>query len=123
MQKQKSLIGFFILVLGFVLLYSCEKVTLREPPPPVIVDSVKFSVVIKPIFNSCTGCHKAGVQSPDFKTNLYQTLVDENLIDVVHPAQSVLYDHLITNTPHISRATAEQKAQILAWITQGAKNN
>jgi uncharacterized membrane protein len=123
MQKQKSLLGFLILVLGFVLLYSCEKVTLREPPPPVIVDSVKFSVVIKPIFSSCTGCHKAGIQTPDLKDNPYQALIDGNYVDVAHPSQSVLYNHLTTNTAHISRATAEQKAQILAWITQGAKNN
>lgn len=123
MQKQKSFLGLVILVLGFILLYSCEKVTLREPPPPVIVDSVKFSVTIKPILNTCTGCHKAGVQSPNLKDNPYQALMDGNYIDVAHPAQSSLYDHLVTNTAHISRATSEQKAQILAWITQGAKNN
>ena len=123
MQRQKSVISFLVLVLGFILLYSCEKVTLREPPPAPIVDSVKFSVVIKPILNNCIGCHKAGVQTPDLKDNPYQALIDGNYVNVAEPSQSTLYNHLTTNTAHIPRATSEQKAQILAWITQGAKNN
>jgi len=123
MQRQKSVISFLVLVLGFILLYSCEKVTLREPPPGPIVDSVKFSVSIKPIFNACIACHKSGLETPNLKDNPYQALKDGNYFDVVNPSQSILYVQLKTKTSHAGKATPDQMLLILQWITQGALNN
>ena len=123
MQKQKTIFMLLALVLGFIFLNSCEKVSLTDEPIN-LVDSVKFSTGIKPIFsnNGCTNCHNGGI-NPNLAVNPYQSLKDANLIDTLRPAQSQIYVWLNTDNAHISRATSTDKQKILVWITQGAKNN
>lgn len=125
MQKQKCVISFLMLVLGFILLYSCEKVTLKEPPLPPPgpgVDSIRFSADIKPIFSVCAGCHGGSI-SPNLKDTPYQSLKDGNFFDTDQPSQSKLYVQLTTKSSHIGKTSPIQNTKILQWITQGAKNN
>lgn len=124
MQKQKSVVSFLMLVLCFILLYSCEKVTLKEPPLPPPgpgVDSIRFTADIKPIFGACKDCHPALYQ-PDLSTNPYKSLTDGGYINKELPSQSKFYVR-VTNGGSHTQVNAGDKAKILQWITQGAKNN
>ncbi len=121
MQKQKCVISFLMLVLGFILLYSCEKVTLIPPPIVIGVDSIRFSADIKPIFSICKDCHPA-LHQPDLSTNPYKSLTDGGYIDIALPSQSKFYVH-VTNGGSHKQVSPVEKLKIIQWITQGAKNN
>lgn len=97
---------------------------------PVIVDSVYFADDILPIFNAdcnTSGCHNTGGTPPDLSPgNAYDALINGNFIDVSTPENSELYKWMRGeyNLPMpLTGPDPDYNALILAWITQGAKNN
>jgi hypothetical protein len=121
MQKYLSLIVLLFLVGYIFMLYSCEKQTLQEENIS-FADTIKFSVDILPILNSCVGCH-SGSTLPKLNSNPYQSLKDGNYINIKNPSQSKLYIKLTTSDSHKNYVTSTNKKKILQWITQGALNN
>ena len=105
-----------------------EKVVIVDPDDPN-AEEIKFSESVLPIFNdnnNCTSCHKPGGQTPDLTTaNAFSSLNSTRYINKAVPADSKLYTHPSpTTTTHSQKKYTEaQAAIVLAWITQGAKNN
>jgi hypothetical protein len=113
-----------------VFLIGCYKDKTVPTRPPEITRTVTFSEDMIPIFNnSCnvSGCHSAGGQVPNLtEANAYNSLTIGNYYDTNNPESSVLYLKVSgqkgTSMPP-SGVNQDYAALILAWITQGAKNN
>lgn len=107
------------------LLSGCEY-EFVEPENVPVPTQVSFATDIVPIFDaSCnmSGCHAAGAFSPDLSpANAFNSITQENLINVDTPAQSTLY-LVVSSGSMKSYATTAQAKLILAWIQQGALNN
>lgn len=101
-----------------------------EIPGP-IGDEYSFANDVIPIFNegcNTTGCHNVGGIPPDLSAeNAYNSLFDNSLIDTIAPEMSELYLWMIGEKgipmPPISGPDPVYNAVVLAWITEGAKNN
>ena len=117
----KLLIGIASL-LAF-LFTSCESV---QRDPVTTPDDVSFSTDVQKIFNtSCasSGCHGGGV-SPDLRENVsYTDLFDGNYIDTLSPDNSFLYQKIDIGGSMSDKLNSTQRAIILKWIQQGAKDN
>jgi hypothetical protein len=116
-------LGFFALLL-LAGLWACE----YENIIPIVVevpDNVEFSVDVAPIFAdvSCTGCHGGGISPNLTQGEAWDALVSGGFVDTDNPVGSKLI--LMINEGHRTSGdlSAEQKAYILKWITEGAKNN
>ena len=121
----KSLIKVLCVLFCIALVFSCEKVTL-EFPEIELPDSLSFSLDIIPIFEEkCISCH-AGNISPNLSAVIaYDNLITGGYVSqdtTITPAESsLLYQKL--KGSHDDRATQIDKAKILEWIKQGAKDN
>jgi len=115
------------------LLAGCYKdATVIVVKTDVITTPVSFSKDLVPIFSkncSMSGCHSTGGHVPDLTpNNAYRTLNEEKLIDVNDPANSEVMGWLTgTIKPQMPLGATPNPSNInalmLAWITQGAKNN
>lgn len=117
-------IGFFALIL-LMGMSACE----YEIIEPIVVGpsdtAISFSDQIAPIFVDlgCVACHP-GMSSKDFTPEKsYETLISNNLVNIEDPASSVLVVTINAGHNTAINATAQQKADILQWITEGAKDN
>jgi hypothetical protein len=110
-----------IVLTGVLLLFlaSCEKYII---PPPEVPEGVSYSADVQPIFDDkCVSCHSGGMP-PDLRAEFsYDELIDGGYVNTDNPEESELYTKLLGT--HSSRATEEEKAIILGWITEGAQNN
>ena len=115
----KQFFGLSLLVL-LMILGSCEMVTLE--PFSDVPDDLSLADDIQPVFNSnCINCH-GGSRDPDLRTGKsYASLVAGGFVDTAEPENSRLYTVFDGN--HSPRASDKEKAYILGWIKQGAKNN
>jgi hypothetical protein len=108
------------------LFSGCEYDYILTPPAPPITEEVKFSTDIIPIFNggcNVSGCHATGAWDPDLTpANAYSSLTSLNLIDTVTPKNSILYKVMSTGSMK-AYSTPDDANHVLAWITQGAKQN
>lgn len=129
--KSKKVTRFaFAGALLMTLFTACEYDYILTPPPPPITEEIKFSTNIIPIFNeSCnmSGCHTTGGWEPDLTAEnafaALQTSIDGvALVDTTNPSASLIYTTMATGKMK-SYSTPQQAAEVLAWITQGAKNN
>lgn len=112
---------------------SCtDSTTLVIDNSPAVTGTVSFSNDIIPIFSkSCgvPGCHNAGGKSPDLSTSkAYASLTLGGYLNVASSNQSVLYLYLSgKKTPQMPLGATNNPSNlnnlVLAWITQGAKNN
>ncbi len=118
----------------FLLLASgCYRVaTVEIDNSPAVTKTVSFGTDCIPILNkSCalTGCHGAGGHVPDLTmANAYNSLISGNYIDKTKPSNSTIYLWLTGKKAVIMPMGAGNNpsninALVLAWITQGAKNN
>ena len=101
-----------------------------KPTVTVITKTVSFKTDLVPLFvANCavSGCHDA--RNPVLKADLaYNSLVNGKFIDTKTPASSIIYKRL---TGVLSPAMPFGKPTnpgninglVLAWITQGGKNN
>ncbi|MCX6226519.1 MAG: hypothetical protein NTV01_17515 [Bacteroidia bacterium] len=111
-----------VLMIGMV---SCEYVTIEPNDSIVVPAGVLFSAQIQPIFTdaNCTSCHPA-LHQPDFAAGkAWSSLTTGNFVNTTTPKESLLYIQITTNDSHKNFLTANQKALILKWIEEGAKNN
>ena len=98
-----------------------------------ITKTVSFSKDLVPIFkSSCalSGCHVTGAHAPDLEVEgAYKSLMSGNFINVESPKSSTIYQRLTGKiTPGMPLNAPGSDPQqlnelLLAWITQGAKNN
>jgi hypothetical protein len=115
---------FLILILFSLFIYSCKyDFILPEVVPPINPggDPISFSTQIVPIFaEKCISCHST--QSPRMNaTDAYSQLVP-NYVNTGTPETSMIYT-VSKSGQHYAKVSATQSALILAWITEGAKNN
>lgn len=130
---KKIIITLF--VLGGLFITGCVKddTLILKPIVAPITRTVSLAGDLEPIFvGHCakTGCHIVGGQKPDLSSaaSSYKSLVPE-MVNLTTPASSILYMRLTgAATPAMPfDAPASDPSGInelvLAWITQGAKNN
>lgn len=118
--KPMTVIIALLLIAGVAMLSSCEKYSFKvETINPG--DSIHFQAVIQPIFtDNCILCHNSS-RNPDLReSHSYNSLSSGGYID--SPFSSCkLYTKV--NGNHPSGLSETDRAKILAWILQGAKNN
>lgn len=139
--SKKSILGMALLV----TLYACvhelpfPKGTTTSgggggtvtPPAPVSCspDTVYFQNTILPLLNSScamAGCHDAITHKEGINLTTYASIMSTGGVKAGYPGKSKLYSVIADNSmpPKGSTAlTADQKALISKWITQGALNN
>jgi hypothetical protein len=133
-MKKKIII---VVALGIILIGGCEKDTTviipKNPAATVITRTVSFSKDLQPIFSSScaiSGCHVEGGQTPNLASgSAYGSLINGSFLNKSAPASSTIYERLIgkitpampLNAPESDPGQIEEL--LLAWITQGAKNN
>ncbi|PKP03873.1 MAG: hypothetical protein CVU14_01290 [Bacteroidetes bacterium HGW-Bacteroidetes-9] len=107
------------------LLSGCEY-DFVDPGFVPITNTLSYATDIQPIFDaSCnmSGCHAANGFDPDLSAaNSYNTLLQENLINIDNPVSSKIYISMSSGSMK-SFATPSQANLILTWIKQGALNN
>lgn len=127
LRKSKKVTRFaFVGALLMTLFSGCEYDYILTPPAPPITQEVKFSTDILPIFNggcNVSGCHATGAWDPDLTSgNAFASLNSLGLIDTITPQNSTLYKVMSTGSMK-AYSTPGDAALVLAWITQGAKQN
>ena len=131
MSNKKFIPALISLTICTVLLTGCYKTaTLLIDNSPAITTTVSFSNDIQPVLaSSCakSGCHNGSV-SPDLTAaNAYNSLT-LGFVNTGDPSNSDVYLWLTgkkaaTMPLGSSNNPNNINALILAWITQGAKNN
>jgi len=126
-MKKSTIVYISILFALFVT--GCKYDFILPEVVPPITTAPTFAAQVAPIFsngNKCTACHNTGGTAPDLSTaaKAYAAIVPA-LIKATAPAQSLIYTYpLATSSAHSwKKYTAGEAAIILAWITDGAKNN
>jgi hypothetical protein len=127
MKTMKKHSIFFAIILVSLLFTGCKyDFILPEEVPPVDPNvPVLFAAEVAPIFttNTCTQCHKPGSQSPDLtQSKVYSELVPK-YVNTSSPETSIILVHPGSANHSQAKFTQSQLSVILAWITQGAKNN
>jgi hypothetical protein len=118
--KPIAAIAALLFIAGAALFSSCEKYSFQvETINPG--DSISFQDVIQPIFtDNCILCHNSS-RNPDLRESFsYNSLSSGGYINEPY-SSSGLYKKV--NGNHPSGLAEADKAKILAWILQGAKNN
>ena len=116
------------LTIGIVLALpfaSCEKEYFKPLPVDPNVP-VSFSADIEPLFISkcaTSGCHNGAVRPNLLEGKCYTSLMDGGYVDTLAPDKSSLMVKVRSNMPPPSGLPAPEISKVLAWITQGAKEN
>jgi len=132
MSKKNTIIGAIIVIQLIAVIASCTKTTtVPIDNSPAVTKTVSFSKDIQPILTkSCaiSGCH-SGTISPNLSAaTAYDALENANLVNTTTPANSAVYLWLtgkeaVTMPLGAANNPSYINALMLAWITQGAKNN
>ncbi|HEY8782152.1 MAG TPA: hypothetical protein VIM16_11080 [Mucilaginibacter sp.] len=132
MSKKTIAIGMILLASSILVMVSCTKNdTVRIDNTPVIKTTVSFSKDIQPILiKSCalSGCHSGTVAPNLSAATAYNALENGNLINTSTPKSSEVYLWLtgkkaVAMPAGSANNPSNINALMLAWITQGAKNN
>lgn len=135
MRKQKEIlmIAWAAIAVALMALSGCAKDdTVVVGNSVLVTKTVSLSTDLVPLFTSnCakSGCHVKGSIAPDLEAGTaYDQLNSMGLISTNDPANSILYQYLMgVKTPAMPMNAASNPGNIngyvLAWITQGAKNN
>jgi hypothetical protein len=113
----------FIALLLIAGLWACEYDTL-DPKEIELPDVIYFATDLAPVFEAnCSTCH-SGALSPSFKaTDSYGALVNGGYVDTNNPEESKLIVKISIPHPSNDPLSLTEKAMILKWIEDGAKNN
>ena len=124
MHKRKFF-NMIILIVGMVVLFSCEyeKIQYEAPPDPTI--PISYSAEIQPIWDAkCVGCHSPGKTSPNLEApSSYDNLFAGGLIDTLSPDVSIIYTCMKPGGSMAPFTNVQDANLVLVWIQQGAKNN
>ena len=132
MSKKIIWFGLLMVVSMMVLFVGCTKTTtVPIDNTPAITTEVSFSKDIQPILtSSCaiSGCHSGSVAPNLSSAVALNSLVNGSYISVATPKTSSVYLWLTGKkaaTMPLGSANnpSNINAKMLAWITQGAKNN
>jgi len=132
MSKKKTIIGLIVVMQLVLIINSCTKTTtVPIDNSPAITTTVSFSKDIQPILTkSCaiSGCHSGTIAPNLSDATAYTSLVNGSFFNTTTPANSVVYLWLtgkeaITMPAGAANNPSNINALMLAWITQGAKNN
>ena len=132
MSNHKIKITALVIISLIAALTGCYKTaTLLVDNSPAVTKTVSFGADIVPILTaSCakSGCHNGSISPNLSSANAYNSLVNGNFVSVGTPASSVLYLWLTgkeSATMPLGAANNPSNINglVLAWITQGAKNN
>ena len=114
----------FIALLFMAGLWSCEYETIK---PVVVVppDVVEYAAEVAPIFveAGCTGCHAGAIKPNLMADKSWDALVTGGLVDTENPGDSKLMVKINSGHGTSGNLSAAQKALILKWIEDGAKND
>ena len=121
----------FIVAVVFTIAGCYKTTTVIVDNSPAITETVQFSKTIEPtLTQSCaaSACHGGNVAPNLTAANAYNSLTSGNYINTSNPASSEVYLWLTgkkSATMPLGSANnpSNINALILAWITQGAKNN
>lgn len=130
----KKIIGIgFILVVGFMFtMVGCSKTTtVVINNSPAITTAVSFSKDLQPLLTkncAISGCHSGSVSPNLSVATAYNALKNGNYISTGTPANSLVYLWIAgKKSPSMPLGGINNPSNInalmLAWITQGAKNN
>jgi hypothetical protein len=115
---------FFILILFSLFLGGCKYDFILPEEVPVIDTSkpVSFATQIAPIFvaEKCTSCHNT--QAPKLTADVAYAQIVPGFVNAGTPSSSKIYSVPVSGT-HYAKYSATEAALILAWLTDGAKNN
>jgi len=132
MSKKTIGIGLILLASFILVMVSCTKNdTVRIDNTPVIKTTVSFSKDIQPILvKSCavSGCHNGTVAPNLSAATAFNALQNGNFINTGIPKSSEVYLWLtgkkaVAMPAGSANNPSNINALMLAWITQGAKNN
>jgi hypothetical protein len=132
MSKKTIVMGLVLVVSSILVTVSCTKTTtVPVDNSPAITTTVSFSKDIQPILNkSCaiSGCHGGSVAPNLSAATSYSALQNGNFISTATPKSSEVYLWLtgkraVTMPAGSANNPSNINALMLAWITQGAKNN
>ena len=130
----KNIIAITIFCLVTIIITSgCYKVaTVAIDNSPAVTKTVSLNSDLIPVFaKNCvlSGCHTSGGQAPDLSAdNAFISLTSGNFLNKTAPQNSTLYLWLTgKETVAMPFGAANNpsniNALVLAWITEGAKNN
>jgi hypothetical protein len=122
-----------LIITGMVLfLAGCYKTTtLLVDNTPAITKTVSFSTDVLPLLTTnCakSGCHNGSISPNLTAANAFNSIVNGNFANTTTPANSLVYLWLTGKESAIMPLGAPNNPSningfILAWISQGAKNN
>ena len=115
----------FIALLFMAGLWACEYETIVPIVPDLPDEEVKYAEQVAPIFveAGCTGCHAGGISPNLLADKSWDSLVNGGIVDTENPADSKLMEKINSGHATSGNLSGEQKAYILKWIEEGAKNN
>ncbi len=123
-MKKHSL--FLILIVFALFVGGCKYDFILPDYVPPVAAGVSFSTQVAPIFSTgdkCTSCHKSGGVASDLTSaNAYAQIVP-NLVNTASPESSVILTVPGSSAHSWKNYTDPERAIILVWITEGAKNN
>jgi hypothetical protein len=132
MSNHKTKIIMLAIVTLVVTMSGCYKtVTVLEDNTPTVTKTVSFSKDLTPILTTnCakSGCHNGSVAPNLTEASAYNALVNGNYLSTATPEKSEVYLWLTgkeaaTMPLGASNNPSNVNGLMLAWITQGAKNN
>ncbi len=113
-----------VLLLLVAALWSCEWETIVPKEVELGDDPISYADQIAPIWvdAGCAGCH-GSAGGLDLSLDKSYAGITNGRVDVENPAESKLVKYIDAGHATSGNLTAEQKAMILKWIEQGAKDN
>jgi hypothetical protein len=87
------------------------------------VTGKSFATDVMPVLNLCNTCHTHGWTPSTTASTFYTNLLNSGYINATTPTSGKIYTKLSGSHPGGSTVSAAQKAAVLAWITEGSKNN
>lgn len=113
--------NIFLVFIVSLLIFSGCKYDFILPEEVPVVNDVKFSTQIVPIFTQkCNLCHDQ--QTPILTSDVAYSQIVPNYVNTAAPSSSEIYT-VPTSGTHGATISTAQAALILQWIKEGANNN
>jgi len=129
-MNTKRLLSILSVVIGLMLMASCEYEFIEVPPPPPPPepgDTTSYAEEVAPIFvdDGCTVCHNGGMAFDLTPPNSYNNIMNLNLAVPFKPEDSKIYTypHPVTGDHNNKYKSQDHADTIYTWIMQGALDN